>query len=208
MVWLISHRTIIPHFPLICSWSPKEFLPVWSQYVTTFLEIFLYFKWFIGLLIQNLILNTVMSFVDHFIDGFLRLTDYRRLKIGQIFPFLKIFFFEYGPFFFFLSLELNSSTTVKQQYYFCCFCSGVTFGHETCMTLAPQPVTETAPPALESEVSSTDSPARSWSWLMFISTEHLTTISCELKWWNMHQRIYWKLFWLVKKNVWSILVKG
>ena len=30
--------------------------------------------------------------VGHFIDGFLGLTDYRRLKIGQMFFNLKIFF--------------------------------------------------------------------------------------------------------------------
>ena len=41
---------------------------------------------------------TAMS-VGHFIDGFLGLTDYRRLKIGQMFFNLKIFFW-YGLFFF------------------------------------------------------------------------------------------------------------
>lgn len=53
-------------------------------------------------MIQNLILNTVMSVVDHFIDGFLGLTDYRRLKVGQMFSNLKIFF---GVDNFFLSLK-------------------------------------------------------------------------------------------------------
>ena len=156
-----------------------------------FLEIFLYFKWPIGLWIQNSNLNTTMSVVDHFIDGFLGLTDCRKLKIGQMFSFLKIFFGGVWTIF------LKKSLLSLLQYYFCCFCPGIIFGHEACMTLAPHPVTETACPALESEVSSSELPVRSWGWLIFISTGPLTTTSYELKWWNMHYRIHWKLFWLV-----------
>ena len=55
-----------------------------------------------------------MSVVDHFIDGFLGLTDYRRLKIGQMFSNLKIFF---GVDHFFFNF-LNEFVTVLLMFMF------------------------------------------------------------------------------------------
>lgn len=141
-------------------------------------------------MIQNLILNTVMS-VDHFIDGFLGLTDYRRLKIGQMFP-LKIFFLWVWAFFFFFKV------LSLLQYYFCCFCSGVTFGHERCMTLAPQPVTETAPCLGKWSLTFTSKVLKLINFHFNRTFDH--NFLWIKMWWNMHQRIYWKLFWLVKKK--------
>ena len=53
-----------------------------------------------------------MSVVDHFIDGFLGLTDCRKLKIGQMFSFLKFFFLGGGMDHFFKKVLIEFVTVL------------------------------------------------------------------------------------------------